>query len=53
MSNEETKPQTFHPARELAQNSQIRNMCEYQDLQARAEEDYEGFWAGLAQVVIK
>lgn len=39
---------TFQPNREFAKNARIKNMCEYNDLQAWAKEDYEGFWGHFA-----
>ncbi|MBN2870177.1 MAG: acetate--CoA ligase [Campylobacterales bacterium] len=38
----------FHPNREFAKNARIKNMCEYNELQTWAEEDYEGFWGHFA-----
>ncbi|WP_457593461.1 acetate--CoA ligase [Hydrogenimonas sp.] len=34
----------YYPNREFAKEARIKNMCEYRDLMAWAEEDYEGFW---------
>lgn len=39
---------TFLPHREFAKKSRIKNMCEYNELMREANEDYEGFWARLA-----
>jgi len=39
---------TFQPNREFAKNARIKNMCEYNDLQTWAHEDYEGFWGHFA-----
>ncbi|HEX5623487.1 MAG TPA: acetate--CoA ligase [Sulfuricurvum sp.] len=39
---------TFHPNREFAKQARIKNMCEYNDLQNWAKEDYEGFWGHFA-----
>lgn len=39
----------FHPNRDFAKNARIKNMCEYNELQTRATEDYEGFWADAAK----
>jgi acetyl-CoA synthetase len=38
----------FQPNREFAKQARIKNMCEYNDLQRWAHEDYEGFWAHFA-----
>ncbi|MDD4855445.1 MAG: acetate--CoA ligase [Sulfuricurvum sp.] len=45
--NDTVKP-TFQPNREFAKQARIKNMCEYNDLQTWANEDYEGFWAHFA-----
>ncbi|PLY11915.1 MAG: acetate--CoA ligase [Sulfurimonas sp.] len=39
----------FKPNKEFAKNARIKNMCEYQELQDAAMEDYEGFWGGFAK----
>lgn len=39
---------TFNPNREFAKAARIKNMCEYNDLQAWANEDYDGFWGHFA-----
>ncbi|MBD3809981.1 MAG: acetyl-coenzyme A synthetase, partial [Sulfuricurvum sp.] len=39
---------TFQPNREFAKSARIKNMCEYNDLQTWAKEDYEGFWGHFA-----
>ncbi len=39
----------FKPNKEFAKDARIKNMCEYQDLQDAAMEDYEGFWGGYAK----
>jgi len=41
--------QIFQPNKEFAKNARIKNMCEYQDLQDYATEDYEGFWGDMAK----
>ncbi len=38
----------YKPNREFAKNARIKNMCEYNDLQEWASEDYEGFWGHYA-----
>ncbi|MFT7005299.1 MAG: acetyl-CoA synthetase [Sulfurimonas sp.] len=43
------KKPVFKPNKEFAKNANIKNMCEYQDLQDRAMEDYEGFWGDFAK----
>jgi acetyl-CoA synthetase len=48
MSEIENKP-VFKPNKEFARNANIRNMCEYHELQDRAMEDYEGFWGDYAK----
>ncbi len=45
----ENKKQIFKPNKEFAKNARIKNMCEYQDLQDYATEDYEGFWGDMAK----
>jgi acetyl-CoA synthetase len=39
----------FKPNKEFAKNANIKNMCEYQDLQDKAIENYEGFWGDFAK----
>jgi len=39
----------FKPNKEFAKTARIKNMCEYQELQDWATEDYEGFWGHFAQ----
>ncbi len=48
MSQIEAKP-VFKPNKEFAKNARIKNMCEYQELQDFATEDYEGFWGSYAK----
>jgi len=43
------KKPVFYPNRELAKEARIKNICEYKDLVAQAEEDYEGFWDKYAK----
>ncbi|MCK9473909.1 acetate--CoA ligase [Sulfurimonas sp.] len=43
------KKEIFKPNREFAKEARIKNMCEYQELQNAAIEDYEGFWGGYAK----
>ena len=43
------KKQVFKPNKEFAKSANIKNMCEYYDLQERAMEDYEGFWSNYAK----
>ncbi|MBA1438679.1 MAG: acetate--CoA ligase [Epsilonproteobacteria bacterium] len=43
-----SKP-VFKPNKEFAKNARIKNMCEYQELQDEAMEDYEGFWGRFAK----
>ncbi|WP_372998969.1 acetate--CoA ligase [Sulfurimonas sp.] len=43
------KKPVFKPNKEFAKNANIKNMCEYHDLQDRAMEDYEGFWGDFAK----
>ena len=42
----------FYPDRKIFKNSKIKNMCEYNNLVADFEEDYEGTWAKFARVKI-
>jgi len=44
----DTVKPTFYPNREFAKTARIKNMCEYNDLQTWAHEDYEGFWGKFA-----
>ena len=44
----ETVKPIFYPNREFAKNARIKNMCEYNELQEWAKEDYEGFWGHFA-----
>ncbi len=44
-----SEKQVFKPNKEFAKNSRIKNMCEYQDLQDWATEDYEGFWGSYGK----
>lgn len=39
----------FKPNKEFAKNARIKNMCEYNELQEWAVEDYEGFWEHFAK----
>jgi acetyl-CoA synthetase len=39
----------FYPNREDAKKAKIKNICEYNNLVAEAEEDYEGYWGRLAK----
>jgi len=39
----------FQPNREFAKSARIKNMCEYNELQREANEDYEGFWGRFAK----
>ena len=48
MSQVQLKP-VFKPNKEFSRNARIKNMCEYQDLQDMAIEDYEGFWGNYAK----
>jgi acetyl-CoA synthetase len=43
------KKPVFKPNKEFAKNANIKNMCEYHDLQDKAMEDYEGFWGDFAK----
>ena len=44
-----SEKQVFNPNKEFAKNARIKNMCEYQDLQDYATENYEGFWGDMAK----
>jgi len=48
MSEIEKKP-IFQPNKEFAKTARIKNMCEYQDLQDEATQDYRGFWGRFAK----
>jgi len=39
----------FYPNREEAKRARVKNICEYQDLVAEAENDYQGYWDRLAK----
>lgn len=41
--------QIFQPNKAFAKEANIKNMCEYKELQERALEDYEGFWGDMAK----
>ncbi|EQB35599.1 acetyl-CoA synthetase [Sulfurimonas hongkongensis] len=43
------KKQVFKPNKEFAKVANIKNMCEYYELQESAMEDYEGFWGDAAK----
>ncbi len=43
------KKPVFKPNREFAASARIKNMCEYQELQEWATQDYEGFWGSFAK----
>jgi acetyl-CoA synthetase len=49
MSSIENKKPVFKPNKEFAKTARIKNMCEYQELQDSAIEDYEGFWGNYAK----
>ncbi|MGM0622463.1 MAG: acetate--CoA ligase [Campylobacterota bacterium] len=40
--------QIFHPHKKMFDAPLIQNMCEYQDLVEKFDEDYEGTWASFA-----
>jgi len=40
----------FYPDRKIFKNSRIKNMCEYNNLVADFEEDYEGTWGKIARL---
>ncbi len=44
----EIKKPVFKPNKEFSKNARVKNMCEYNDLQDWATEDYEGFWEHFA-----
>jgi len=44
----EKKP-IFQPNKAFAKTARIKNMCEYQDLQDEATQDYRGFWGRFAK----
>ncbi|MFT7859414.1 MAG: acetate--CoA ligase [Sulfurimonas sp.] len=48
MSEIQTKP-VFQPNKDFAKDARIKNMCEYNELQNEAMEDYEGFWGRYAK----
>jgi acetyl-CoA synthetase len=41
--------QVYKPNREFAKSARVKNMCEYEELQLKATEDYEGFWGDAAK----
>lgn len=41
--------EVFKPNKEFSKNARIKNMCEYQELQDMATNDYEGFWGSYAK----
>jgi acetyl-CoA synthetase len=44
-----SQKQIFQPNKAFAKEANIKNMCEYKELQDRALEDYEGFWGDMAK----
>jgi len=44
-----SEKQIFKPNKEFAKDARIKNMCEYQELQDYATDDYEGFWGDMAK----
>ncbi len=44
-----SEKQIFKPNKEFAKDARIKNMCEYQELQDYATENYEGFWGDMAK----
>ena len=44
-----SQKQIFQPNAEFAKNARIKNMDEYNALQNRAMNDYEGFWGDFAK----
>ena len=41
--------EVFKPNKEFAKTARIKNMCEYNELQEKAIENYEGFWGDYAK----
>ncbi len=39
----------YYPNRTEAKNARVKNICEYNELVARATEDFEGYWDQLAK----
>ena len=39
----------FYPNREEAKKARVKNICEYNNLVAKADENYEGYWGDLAK----
>ncbi len=42
----------YTPNKAFAKNARVKNMCEYQELVDKANEDYEGFWDSFAKTKI-
>ncbi len=39
----------FYPNREFSKEANIKNMCEYKEICAEVDDDYEGYWDKLAK----
>ena len=39
----------FYPNREFSKNARIKNMCEYKEICAEVDDDYEGYWDKMAK----
>jgi len=41
--------EVFEPNREFSKNARIKNMCEYKEICAEVDDDYEGYWDKMAK----
>jgi len=41
--------EVFEPNREFSKNARIKNMCEYKEICAEVDDDYEGYWDKMAR----
>ena len=39
----------FYPNRDFSKNANIKNMCEYKEICAEVDDDYEGYWDKMAK----
>ena len=41
--------EVFEPNREFSKNARVKNMCEYKEICAEVDDDYEGYWDKMAK----
>ena len=39
----------FYPNRDFSRNANVKNMCEYKEICAEVDDDYEGYWDKMAK----